>query len=168
MGTATEEATRAVATANGALAMSLPFGDEADQQAVQRGLIGTRQPGAVTNQAGEVVWDNDTYAFLRDECPPTVNPSLWRQSGLVASQGLYEVTTGLYQVRGMDLGGIALEDQLASGAITVKGDPVDHGDPGRLPRRARPQLRNRHAVARGKELPCPTIRSSLPTRTTRP
>jgi alkyl sulfatase BDS1-like metallo-beta-lactamase superfamily hydrolase len=35
--------------------------------------------------------------------PTTVNPSLWRQSSLVAQQGLFEVVPGVYQVRGFDL-----------------------------------------------------------------
>jgi alkyl sulfatase BDS1-like metallo-beta-lactamase superfamily hydrolase len=103
-----KDATTAVQSANAALASTLPFGDDADLQAVQRGFIGARSPAAVTNTEGMVVWDNDTYAFLREGCPPTVNPSLWRQSGLVAAQGLYEVVPGLYQVRGMDLSNISL------------------------------------------------------------
>jgi alkyl sulfatase BDS1-like metallo-beta-lactamase superfamily hydrolase len=36
--------------------------------------------------------------------PLTVNPSLWRQSRLVAlHQGLFKVTDGVYQIRGFDL-----------------------------------------------------------------
>ena len=35
--------------------------------------------------------------------PDTVHPSLWRQSQLVAKQGLFEVVEGIYQVRGLDL-----------------------------------------------------------------
>jgi alkyl sulfatase BDS1-like metallo-beta-lactamase superfamily hydrolase len=49
------------------------------------------------------VWDTDSYVFLTGEAPASVNPSLWRQSTLVAKQGLYEVVEGLYQVRGLDL-----------------------------------------------------------------
>ena len=39
---------------------------------------------------------------------PSVNPSLWRQSTLVAKQGLYEVVEGIYQVRGLDLSNVTL------------------------------------------------------------
>ena len=41
-------------------------------------------------------------------CPPTANPSLWRQSQLTAMQGLFEVTDGIYQVRGLDLSNMTL------------------------------------------------------------
>ena len=50
-----------------------------------------------------MLWDNSTYDFLEGEAPDTVNPSLWRQSRLVAIDGLFEVAEGIYQVRGMDL-----------------------------------------------------------------
>ena len=53
-----------------------------------------------------MVWDNDSYAFLRGDAPSSVHPSLWRQSQLAAKQGLYEVVEGIYQVRGMDLSNI--------------------------------------------------------------
>ncbi len=42
----------------------------------------------------------DRYAFLKHEAPPTVNPSLWRQGQLNATNGLFKVTDGVYQVRG--------------------------------------------------------------------
>ena len=54
------------------------------------------------------MWDNDSYAFLEEPCPPTVNPSLWRQARLVARQGLFEVADGIYQVRGFDLSNMTL------------------------------------------------------------
>ena len=81
----------------------LPFSDRQDFEDATRGLIGRRTPNAVTNAAGDVVWDNDSYAFLQGDAPDTVNPSLWRQSQLNAVEGLFEVTPGIYQVRGMDL-----------------------------------------------------------------
>jgi alkyl sulfatase BDS1-like metallo-beta-lactamase superfamily hydrolase len=54
------------------------------------------------------VWDTDSYAFLTGEAPTSVNRSLWRQSTLVAKQGLYEVVEGLYQVRGLDLSNMTI------------------------------------------------------------
>src|SRR5882762_9099918 len=42
----------------------------------------------------------DRYAFLKQEAPPTVNPSLWREAQLNAINGLFQVTDGVYQVRG--------------------------------------------------------------------
>ena len=57
---------------------------------------------------GRVVWESDSYAFLTGEAPTSVNPSLWRQSTLVAKQGLYEVVEGIYQVRGLDLSNMTI------------------------------------------------------------
>ncbi|WP_175548727.1 alkyl sulfatase dimerization domain-containing protein [Mangrovactinospora gilvigrisea] len=96
----------AVARQNQDLLSSLPFSDTQDFKDATRGLLGTRTPNAITNPAGEVVWDNDTYAFLHGEAPETANPSLWRQSTLNAIQGLFEVVPGIYQVRGFDLSNI--------------------------------------------------------------
>ncbi len=84
----------------------LPFSDTQDFDDVGRGLVAPLE-GAVTAVDGRVVWDNSTYDFLTgpgsDTTPDTVNPSLWRQSQLVAAGGLFEVVPGIYQVRGMDL-----------------------------------------------------------------
>ena len=57
---------------------------------------------------GRVVWDLESYAFLDAECPDTANPSLWRQSQLNAIHGLFEVTAGIYQVRGLDLSNMTI------------------------------------------------------------
>ncbi|GAB16519.1 hypothetical protein GOEFS_004_00340 [Gordonia effusa NBRC 100432] len=85
---------------------SYPFDDARDYADTQRGFIGTRSPGTITNDRGEVVWDCDSYDFISGEAPPTVHPSLWRQSELVARHGLFEVVDGIYQVRGFDLSNI--------------------------------------------------------------
>jgi alkyl sulfatase BDS1-like metallo-beta-lactamase superfamily hydrolase len=82
---------------------ALPFDDTRDVDDVARGLIGELTPNVVKDADGAVVWDNDSYAFLEGEAPDTVHPSLWRQSGLVAKAGLFEVVEGIYQVRGLDL-----------------------------------------------------------------
>src|SRR5215208_457448 len=62
---------------------------------------------AIESADGRVVWESDSYGFLTGESPTSVNPSLWRQSTLVAKQGLYEVVEGIYQVRGLDLSNIS-------------------------------------------------------------
>ena len=87
---------------------TLPFDDTTDFEDAARGLIGSLVPCVVTAADGRVVWDNDAYAFLDGECPATANPSLWRQSQLCAQQGLYQVTDGIYQVRGLDLSNMTL------------------------------------------------------------
>jgi alkyl sulfatase BDS1-like metallo-beta-lactamase superfamily hydrolase len=92
---------------NAATGDGLPFGDRRDFEDAQRGFLGALQSCVVRNADGRIVWDNDSYSFLEDDAPPaTVNPSLWRQSQLVAKHGLYEVTEGIYQVRGLDLSNV--------------------------------------------------------------
>ncbi|MFE6235893.1 alkyl/aryl-sulfatase [Cellulosimicrobium sp. NPDC057862] len=99
-------ATPAIVAQNSALLQTLPFSDTRDFDDATRGLVARREPSAVTAEDGRVVWDNDTYAFLQGDAPDTVNPSLWRQSQLVAEQGLFEVTDGIYQARGFDLSNV--------------------------------------------------------------
>ncbi len=87
---------------------ALPFDDTQDFEDADRGFVGKLDPGVVRNDDGRVVWDNDAYEFLDGDCPHTANPSLWRQAQLCAKQGLYEVTDGIYQVRGLDLSNMTL------------------------------------------------------------
>ncbi|WP_405779378.1 MBL fold metallo-hydrolase [Streptomyces sp. NBC_01378] len=99
----------------------LPFSDTQDLEDAMRGLVARRVPSAVTDNDGAVVWDNDTYTFLQGDAPDTVNPSLWRQSQLVAEQGLFEVAEGIYQVRGFDLSNITF---IEGGAGVLVIDPL--------------------------------------------
>ncbi|WP_103961652.1 alkyl/aryl-sulfatase [Nonomuraea solani] len=86
----------------------LPFHDTADFADADRGFIARLSPAVITAADGRVVWDNDSYDFLQRDCPATAHPSLWRQGELCARQGLYEVTDGVYQVRGLDLSNMTL------------------------------------------------------------
>lgn len=85
----------------------LPFDDTADFDDADRGFLAALSPCVIKAVDGRVVWDNDAYAFLDGDAPPSVHPSLWRQSQLCAKQGLYEVIEGIYQVRGFDLSNIS-------------------------------------------------------------
>ena len=55
------------------------------------------------------------------DAPDTVNPSLWRQSQLVAKHGLFEVVEGIYQVRGFDLSNVTFVEG-DTGVIVI--DPL--------------------------------------------
>ncbi|HVP01459.1 MAG TPA: alkyl sulfatase dimerization domain-containing protein [Solirubrobacteraceae bacterium] len=101
-------ATPEIAAANAAVRMRLPFADAEDLDDARRGFIGTLSDPLVRATDGRVVWDTDAYGFLDEECPDTVNPSLWRQSRLTAIHGLFEVTDGIYQVRGLDLSNMTI------------------------------------------------------------
>ena len=98
-----------------------PFTDRADFENADRGFIGRLTPGVVRMPDGSVIWDNDAYGFLDGECPDTANPSLWRQSQLCMRQGLFHVTDGIYQVRGLDLSNISFVEGVR-GVIVI--DPL--------------------------------------------
>jgi len=106
--TSQTDATASVQAANEDALQQLPFGDEQDLADVERGFVAALEPGVVTGTDGQVVWDSDAYSFLEQDCPPTVHPSLWRQSRLCVRQGLFEVTDGIYQIRGLDLSNMTL------------------------------------------------------------
>jgi alkyl sulfatase BDS1-like metallo-beta-lactamase superfamily hydrolase len=104
-----------------ARATALPFDDTSDFDDVARGLIDVGEP-VIRDGNGAVVWDNGSYtSFLTGEAPATVNPSLWRQSILCAQQGLFEVTDGIYQIRGYDLSNMTVVEG-DSGIIVI--DPL--------------------------------------------
>ena len=97
------------------------FADKQDFADADRGFVDALSPAVVKADDGRVIWDNDVYSFLDGDCPGSANPSLWRQSQLVARQGLYQVTEGIYQVRGLDLSNMTLVEG-DTGVIVI--DPL--------------------------------------------
>lgn len=114
-------ATPAIRAQHAAALSTFPFSDVRDFDAAARGFIAKRSPDAVTSSDGRVVWDNDTYDFVTGDAPDTVHPSLWRQSKLVAQAGLFEVTEGIYQLRGFDLSNMTVVEG-DTGVIVI--DPL--------------------------------------------
>ena len=108
--------------ANRAVRMQLPFDDHDDFEDALRGRLGSLAAGVIEGTDGRVVWDLDAYDFLEEgECPPSVNPSLWRQGQLNAIHGLFEVADGIYQVRGLDLSNMTIVEG-DSGVLVI--DPL--------------------------------------------
>ena len=100
----------------------LDWTDPTDRINATKGLIARLEPCVVRDAGGRVVWDNDRWDFLRtDACPATVHPSLWRQSRLNTEQGLFEVTAGVYQVRGLDASNVTIVEG-PSGIVVI--DPL--------------------------------------------
>ena len=97
------------------------FNDHADFANADRGFIGALEPMVIKAADGRVAWDMDSWGFLNDSCPNTANPSLWRQAQLTAKHGLYEVTDGIYQVRGFDMSNMTLVES-NHGVIVI--DPL--------------------------------------------
>ena len=88
---------------------SLPFEDRRSFENAQKGFIATLDPLTIKRTDGSNAFDLSKLQFLHNEAPPTVNPSLWRQSQLNAlNTGLYKVTEGIYQVRSFDIANMTL------------------------------------------------------------
>lgn len=100
-----KDATRFTEAANKALLNELSWDDTQDFEFASRGFIASLHELVITDANGRLVWDLNAYPFLEEEAaPPSVNPSLWRQSRLNALyHGLFKVTTGTYQIRSFDL-----------------------------------------------------------------
>jgi alkyl sulfatase BDS1-like metallo-beta-lactamase superfamily hydrolase len=99
----------------------LPFDDRTDFENAERGRMDALDPCVVKAADGRVVWDLAAYSYLDADCPDTVNPSLWRQAQLCAKHGLFQVTDGIYQVRGMDLSNMTIVEG-NTGVIVI--DPL--------------------------------------------
>ncbi|MFI0366937.1 alkyl/aryl-sulfatase [Actinomadura sp. 1N219] len=95
--------------------------DRTDFENADKGFVGSASQAKIKDASGKVVWDLDAYAFLDGPCPDTANPSLWRQSQLTAKHGLFQVTDGIYQVRGFDLSNVTFVEG-DTGVIVV--DPL--------------------------------------------
>lgn len=87
----------------------LDFEDKSEWENANKGLIDAPEElELVSPDDGTVIWSQKAYAFLdgQDEAPDTVNPSLWENVKNNHVYGLFEVTDGIYQVRGYDMANI--------------------------------------------------------------
>ena len=107
-GTSSSTATAHTMAINAEIAKQLPLDDQQDFEDATRGLIASQKPLVVKNADGNALWDMEKYAFVEGDAPDSVNPSLWRQAKLNNIHGLFEVTPGIYQLRGFDLANITL------------------------------------------------------------
>ena len=103
-------ATASTIEANRQVANELNIADQQDFEDARRGLIASIEGMQIpsSSDATKNVWDMAAYDFIQGEAPDTVNPSLWRQAKLNNIQGLFEVTPGIYQLRGFDLSNMTL------------------------------------------------------------
>jgi alkyl sulfatase BDS1-like metallo-beta-lactamase superfamily hydrolase len=100
--------TARTAAANAAAGRELALDDPTDFANARRGLVASDPEVEVRGAAGQRVWSTSDYAFVEGQPPPSVHPSLWRQARLNGIHGLFEVTEGVYQVRGYDLSNMTL------------------------------------------------------------
>lgn len=126
--TTPKDATAATKATLAAMARTLPAPDTQDFDDAKRGFIATIPNATIKNDAGHAVWDMGKFDFIKEgaPAPDTVNPSLWRQAQLNAIHGLFEVTPGIYQVRGFDLSNITFIEG-KTGYIVI--DPLISAEP---------------------------------------
>ncbi len=138
------QATSFTEQANRALLDQLNWDDVQSFEDAGRGFIASLDDPVIAEPGGRAVWDVSAYPFLAEEsAPPSVNPSLWRQSRLNALfHGLFQVTEGIYQIRGFDLsvmsiietdGGYVVVDPLISTPTSHAGMDLVYKHLGRKP-----------------------------------
>src|SRR5262245_56814769 len=114
-----KDASAAVVAQHAATLKALPFADTRDFDDAARGFLGTIENARIVSPQGRTVWSLEAYGFLSvEEAPPTVDPSLWRQSRHNMHHGLFEEVSGVYQVRGLDIANMTLIEG-DSGVIVV-------------------------------------------------
>lgn len=100
--------TKITTEANQKVLNELPFSNTEDFDQATKGFIAKDDALVIKNQEGKVIWDMTAYDFIKDDAPPSVNPSFWRQEKLNSLHGLFKVTEGIYQVRGYDFANLTL------------------------------------------------------------
>jgi alkyl sulfatase BDS1-like metallo-beta-lactamase superfamily hydrolase len=99
-------ATQYTIDANQEVYALLDFEDTEEFENATKGLIASPDTLDIYDENGKLVWSQTAYAFLDQDAPDTANPSLWRDTQLNHIYGLFEVTDGIYQVRGYDMSNI--------------------------------------------------------------
>ncbi len=100
---APKPASAATQSAQQVTARALPAEDGRDADFAQRGFIAARADPIIRNAAGKPVWNTAAYQFVTGPAPASVNPSLWREMGMLKANGLFKVADGIWQVRGFDV-----------------------------------------------------------------
>ncbi len=107
-GQAPEPASPATQARQQAIVTALPPEGARDAADSQRGFLATRKDPVILDAAGKPVWNLEAYAFVNGPAPATVNPSLWRHMTHLKHHGLYQVTPGVWQVRGFDVSNMTI------------------------------------------------------------
>ncbi len=102
---------------------TLNFSDKSEFDCIERGVIDFPESLEILNSDGKVVWSQENYNFVTNSTPSpsSVNPSLWSNAQMNHYYGLFEVTKGVYQVRGYDVTNLTIIEG-TNGRIIV--DPM--------------------------------------------
>lgn len=106
----TKSATEHTAKINAGVYDLLDFEDKQESEFALRGLIDAPDVLELKDENGNVIWSQKAYTFLdeTEKSPDSVNPSLWENSKNNHVYGLFEVTDGIYQVRGYDMANLTI------------------------------------------------------------
>ncbi|MEJ2750516.1 MAG: MBL fold metallo-hydrolase, partial [Anaerolineae bacterium] len=102
--------TKLTADLNAAVGKELPLENQQDFEDARRGLIASDANLKIVNPDIGTIWDQTAYTFREEKAPESANPSLWRQARLNNIHGRFEVSRGVYQLRGFDLANMTLID----------------------------------------------------------
>ncbi len=118
-----KEATSYTAKFNENVYNLLDFSNTQEADFAVKGLIDAPQQLEIKDENGNVIWSQKAYEFLEkyDKSPSTVNPSLWSNSVNNHAYGLFEVTDGIYQVRGYDMANLTV---IAGNSGWIVFDPL--------------------------------------------
>ena len=119
--TAAKPASAVTAAVQQEAANSLPAEDGRDAEFARRGFLASRADPVIRNKAGRPIWNLAGYDFVTGPAPTSVHPSLWREMGNLKQHGLFEVSDGVYQVRGFDVSNMTVV-RGATGWIVI--DPL--------------------------------------------
>ena len=124
-------ATQYTIDANQQVYALLDFADTTELENANRGFLAAPDTMDLRDEEGRAVWTQDAYAFLDKDAPDTANPSLWRNTQLNHIYGLFEVTDGIYQVRGYEILPISLSPAASTAGSSWTAAAAD------IPRRRR-------------------------------
>jgi alkyl sulfatase BDS1-like metallo-beta-lactamase superfamily hydrolase len=97
--------------ANQKILSERPFANRSDFTDARKGFIAKIDGLELRDQNGNLLFRPDDFSFVDQDgsnAPASVNPSLWRQAALNNIHGLFEVSKGIYQIRGTDLSNMSI------------------------------------------------------------
>lgn len=105
-----KDATTYTAEINSAVYSLLDFEDAREAEFATRGLIDAPETLELKDEGGNIIWSMKAFGFLDEyeKAPSSVNPSLWENTKNNYAYGLFEVTKGIYQVRGYDMSNLTV------------------------------------------------------------
>ena len=106
----TKTATAYTAEINSALYSQLDFHNTQEADFATKNLIDAPKTLELKDANGNIIWSQTAYSFLDDyeKAPASVNPSLWENTKNNHAYGLFQVTDGIYQVRGYDMANLTV------------------------------------------------------------